>query len=856
VKKLLTFILITTLALSGTFAQSTRKAAQGVRYQKVISNPLAKMPGFNLKSMLEEDSINQINKVGGMRFAKKFYVNISPENSGEVYIGDDGSQIWKTDITSQNAYTINILFTEFFLPEGAEVYIYNKTQTKIIGPLTSKDNPKSGMLPIPPIQGDTITVEYHAPYNTTTKLRIGEVNHDYRGFKGLPAANTETSDNCSAYTTCVSEINQVKQSVCLLIIEGAYYCSGTLINNTANDGKPYLLTAAHCIDNEQGTRTFAQANLAASKTVFFFNYEVPNCNSTIRGSEEFTIGGAVLKAFTADIDFALMELNTTPTQYFRPFYAGWDINTTPSPPVRGIHHPYGTVKRMNREDNTPTNTTFDSQSLANSHWKIARWELGATESGSSGSGLFDSNFRLIGGLTGGESTCSSPVNDYYFRLNKAWDYYSDATKQLKIWLDPTNTGATSIDGYNPYADTAAVRLTNMSNAETVEKAYLSTPNSGLMTGQNTLNITEYAEKYTAPENTKIYGVYLMPAIAKRSLASTNNIIVKMYAGTTQPEILLASKNIALTTLQWSSLSSFYSNNKKTPYTNKENFIRFSNPVKAGKDFFVAYEIPYTNLPSDSFALYTAVNREIGGTNTIYAKKDGNWSLLSDFSSKLTSLWADPVLSYRTEDIDPDNDGVPDYLDNCPNTPAEAIGYVDTNGCPLDTDGDGVPDYSDTCPNTPVGAYVHLDSSGCPLDTDDDGVPDYLDNCPNTPIGITVDSNGCPIDSDGDGVPDYLDECPNTPTGVTVDAKGCYKGVVIYPTITSNSTKIYFLGYGNGNSTINLYDSLGRLLEQTTVSFIEGEPVNLMLKPLPKGVYYLYISFEGNSVSQKLFIKTP
>lgn len=127
-------------------------------------------------------------------------------------------------------------------------------------------------------------------------------------------------------------------------------------------------------------------------------------------------------------------------------------------------------------------------------------------------------------------------------------------------------------------------------------------------------------------------------------------------------------------------------------------------------------------------------------------------------------------------LDSDGDGVPDYLDKCPNTPAEAFGMVDEYGCPLDSDGDGVADYLDKCPNTPEEAFGMIDSNGCPIDSDGDGVPDYLDKCPSTPkeaFGM-IDANGCPLDSDGDGVPDYLDECPNTPkeTNGRVDAKGC------------------------------------------------------------------------------------
>src|SRR3989441_166152 len=91
--------------------------------------------------------------------------------------------------------------------------------------------------------------------------------------------------------------------------------------------------------------------------------------------------------------------------------------------------------------------------------------------------------------------------------------------------------------------------------------------------------------------------------------------------------------------------------------------------------------------------------------------------------------------------------------------------------PADGDGDGVPDGVDQCPNTPAGAVV--DAAGCPLDGDKDGVPDGLDKCPNTPPGTEVDAVGCTrvADSDGDGVDDTKDKCPGTAPGTRVDASG-------------------------------------------------------------------------------------
>ena len=100
-----------------------------------------------------------------------------------------------------------------------------------------------------------------------------------------------------------------------------------------------------------------------------------------------------------------------------------------------------------------------------------------------------------------------------------------------------------------------------------------------------------------------------------------------------------------------------------------------------------------------------------------------------------------------------------------------LGYAwGLGGHPKDTDGDGVPDFKDKCPGTPAGAKVDL--NGCPIDSDGDGVYDGLDKCPGTPKGWPVDKVGCPLDSDGDGVPDGIDKCPGTPKGVKVDATGC------------------------------------------------------------------------------------
>lgn len=67
---------------------------------------------------------------------------------------------------------------------------------------------------------------------------------------------------------------------------------------------------------------------------------------------------------------------------------------------------------------------------------------------------------------------------------------------------------------------------------------------------------------------------------------------------------------------------------------------------------------------------------------------------------------------------------------------------DLNTLKADEDGDGVSDYFDKEPSSPAGARV--DGSGRAMDIDGDGVLDHEDECP-TEAG-PADNNGCPVEA--------------------------------------------------------------------------------------------------------------
>jgi outer membrane protein OmpA-like peptidoglycan-associated protein len=69
---------------------------------------------------------------------------------------------------------------------------------------------------------------------------------------------------------------------------------------------------------------------------------------------------------------------------------------------------------------------------------------------------------------------------------------------------------------------------------------------------------------------------------------------------------------------------------------------------------------------------------------------------------------------RSQDQDPDGDGLPNHLDQCPQKPEDFDNFQDSDGCPdLDNDRDGIPDVKDKCPLKPETINGIKDEDGCP-----------------------------------------------------------------------------------------------------------------------------------------------
>jgi PKD repeat protein len=403
------------------------------------------MQKVDIDRLKAEDAINDLNKEVPWRFGENMQVNYDMHNSGVWDVLEHGDKVWRLGIKSAGAFSINLTFDNYHLPPGASLFIYNLDKSDLIGAFTDFNNQESRVFATTLVKGDQIVIEYYEPANPQFpgELHLNRVTHGYRNAWDYAKA-FGTSGSCNNNVNCPEAVgweNQIR-SVCMLVSGGSGFCSGALVNNTSENGVPYILTANHCYSDP-------------TSWVFWFNWQSPTCANPASSPTYNSISGATLKAKLADSDFCLVQMSSAPPASYNPYYAGWNREDVAASAGASIHHPDGDIKKISYITSSFVSSNYMGSGVANSHWHVY-WSDGVTEPGSSGSPLFDQNHRVVGQLHGGPSACSaSDLSDYYGKFAMSWNQGTTAATRLKDWLDPTNIAGNTINGYDPYAVLAA-----------------------------------------------------------------------------------------------------------------------------------------------------------------------------------------------------------------------------------------------------------------------------------------------------------------------------------------------------------------------------------------------------------------
>lgn len=448
--------------------------------------PGVDFPALDLDQLAEEDTLRDLDQTRPHRFAIGHPVDVSTTNDGLWAQKDDGTWVWQYKVFAKAAVHLNFGFEKVTLPEGAWLEIIGKDGA--LGPYTAADVPEHGKLWTPVLGGESAMLQLHVPDQSRAQasLRLAQVSQGYRGFGYLSKACK--SGACNTDVACLSSDdpwNTPRRAVGAYTVNGLDYCTGSLVNNTANDRRMLFATATHCeIDS----------NSTAQSVVVYWNYESPTCRvpgSSASGTPlpkpNTTSQGLRLLARTNNpfagsgagdtrSDFTLIELVTPPAgNTFNLHWAGWDRRpppTTCSAPTdpastaglcASIHHPGVEEKRITFVE-VPM-TLANIASAQNVHW-LARWDptpprlpnispmpstlpASVTERGSSGSPLYNAEYRLVGVLSGGASACGATGNslsDQYGGLFHAWDGLGTSATRMRDHLDPLGISPDYIDG--------------------------------------------------------------------------------------------------------------------------------------------------------------------------------------------------------------------------------------------------------------------------------------------------------------------------------------------------------------------------------------------------------------------------
>ncbi|HQW06660.1 MAG TPA: trypsin-like peptidase domain-containing protein [Flavobacteriales bacterium] len=382
--------------------------------------PVAVMPPIDQAAIDARDAATRASGAKGpFWYGYNHTTDLSLENSGVWHTMSNGDRVWRLAIECPGAYSINLQFLDYIIPDGAQVFVYNNED--VLGGFEANSNPGHTELGVDLLAGDRVTVEYVEPARVAGqgRLQIGQVTHGYKDVLGTTRGLGD-SGSCNNNVICPigDPWRDQIRSVAIVLTQGGL-CTGQLLNNCNNDGTPYFLTANHCLDN-------------STNWVFRFNWNSPSCPNNLNAPYQ-SLSGYTLLENSGGSDVALLELNTTPPVNYNVFYSGWDRSTSPASSATGIHHPSGDVKKISLEEQAVVSSTYGSAQT----WRVPGWDDGTTEAGSSGSGLWNQDGSLVGQLYGGDASCEYNFNDHYGKFSVSFPLLSE-------WLGSCGT---QLQGY-------------------------------------------------------------------------------------------------------------------------------------------------------------------------------------------------------------------------------------------------------------------------------------------------------------------------------------------------------------------------------------------------------------------------
>ncbi|MDR0395151.1 MAG: trypsin-like serine protease, partial [Tannerella sp.] len=398
-----------------------------------------------------------------MPVAKLIAVDYTMENSGSRTTFPGGEHVWRLHLRTADAVAVMLYYQDFYIPEGGKLFIYNADKTQLLGAYTHNTHPSGGLFATEFVGGDELILEYVASETSEEKPRIhiSDIGYGYNvsaleTFTGVSLR--KASGSCMVNINCEEGLawQNEKKSVCYMVQRigrSSYMCTGSLMNNTAEDFKPLILTALHCAYDED---LFVDEK-DLEQWSFYFHREREDCSETSLSAVSKTMTGCKILVKTGlenGSDGMLLELNQMIPESYDVFFNGWDRRHMPAFSGVCIHHPQGDYKKISTYSTPAKEATFNATEFTgtrSAHWNVTFQQTanghGVTEGGSSGSPLYNENKLVVGTLSGGSSSCLLPAGlNLYGKISYHWNHYKADSTHMDIWLDPVGSGVETLAG--------------------------------------------------------------------------------------------------------------------------------------------------------------------------------------------------------------------------------------------------------------------------------------------------------------------------------------------------------------------------------------------------------------------------
>ena len=412
---------------------------QDIEDARARSNPT--LPVLQTSPGDRKTDAGQVDGAGAVRFAVTRPMVANLVDHARWLTLSDGRRVGQVRVLAPTAASLSLEFSEASLPMGASVWLDAMDGTDARRRPITHQHADGGRLFTPLVRSDELLVTVALPPGARTPiLQLAAAHVGVMPFGRLPPP---PQGGCNVDVVCPESSGWEAEvaSVGVYAVDGDFWCTGFMLNNTAEDQTPYFATADHC-----GLRS----SNVDSMTVYW-NYESANCGDLSGGPLDDWQHGAVFRMDDRDSDWTLVELDDAPDPAWGVAWAGWDRSGNTTSGAVAIHHPGTDEKAISFENDatTVTDPYSDRSDSSGTHIRVDDWDLGTTEGGSSGSPLFDTDHRVIGALTGGYAACGNDEPDWYGRLYTAWDASGSPSGRLSDWLDPLGTGQTTVDTLAP-----------------------------------------------------------------------------------------------------------------------------------------------------------------------------------------------------------------------------------------------------------------------------------------------------------------------------------------------------------------------------------------------------------------------